>query len=298
MRKILFVVCFCILSIDASWADEKEIQNQTDVSFMFATNISMQLAAEHRIIFPFLQGTGPLTKSSSLTLKLGAEITPMTVNLYTNAVWAPLPFLDVLLGTQAGTGWNFDLYGFKMKGMGLYHRTDGEDPPEWVEGSGLDGVVLNVHGGATLQFDTAAFFPGDWRHLVIKLDNELHYQNYTVARKAEQWYFRGGDGINQNWFSYYFSGFIGYQMPIFLDLAGFMFESTLPFNNPQSDKPFESRDSAMTCSFMLEFKTGRRFTILTLTEISNILTHPVTPDYDRQWQFDCVRVISTWHLGK
>lgn len=294
-----FIICAnVIIAQETNGTIEKKIQQETDLSFMFATNISMQLAAEHRIVFPFLQGTNPLTESSNITLKLGTEITPMTVNFYTDAIWAPLPFLDVLLGAEAGTGWNFDLYGFKMKGMGLYKRDNNLTPSEFVEGTGLDGVLLNFHGGATLKFDLAAFLPGKWNHAVIKFDNQLHYQNYTGANGSEPWYFKGGDGINQNWFSYYFAGFAGYQMPIFLDLAGFMFELTQPLYNPQSGKPLGNMEPEMICSILLEFEIGNRFTFLTLTEFSNLLTHPLTSDYERIWQFSCVRILSTWHIGK
>ena len=293
MRKIFLLLC--IISIDIIWADEtKGIRNETDLSFMFATNIQMQFEVEHRIIFPFSIGANFLTEKNNITTRFKLEVTPMTFNFIANAIWTPMPFLNVTLGSYIGSGWNFDLYGFPMKGLGLYQRDDNKEPIEWALGNGLDGVVWKMQGGATLLFNLSVFVPGDWNRLVMKIDNSLRYQNYTRADGDELWYFKGG--LNQNKLSYYFSGFIGYQMPIFIRMTGFIFEMDMPFYNPQSGKIFDY-GADMLCSFLLEFKIGNYFTILAFTEMGNFLIQPVKPEFSREWKFSCVRLISTWHLN-
>ena len=207
MPKNTFIMFFCIFILNNAWANEtKKIQHETDLSLLFATNIQMQFEIAHRIIFPFSLGSNFLTKQNNITAKFGIELTPMTFNFLAKAVWMPLPFLNVSLGSEIGSGWNFDLYGFPMKGMGLYQHDENIEPSEWSLGNGLDGVLWKLNGGATLLFNLSAFVPGDWNHLIMKIDNLLRYQDYTKADDVEPWYFKGG--ISQNRLSYYFSGFI------------------------------------------------------------------------------------------
>jgi len=183
-----------------------------------------------------------------------------------------------------------------MNGMGLYRYMESGNPQEWADGSGFDGVVWKAHFGATLQFDLAAIVPGDWNHIVMKFDNFLNYQNYTRARGNEQWYFKADDGINQNSFGYYFSGFFGYQMPIFLNMAGIQIESSLPFYNPQSGESLANREPEMLCSLVANFNFSKRFNFMVIPQLSNRLIHPVTLDFQRQWQKYRVLFICTWHL--
>ncbi|GHU69868.1 hypothetical protein FACS189450_03400 [Spirochaetia bacterium] len=296
--KIAIVILFCIIGINMAWAEnDKGFQKQTDLSLTVSTAVEMQFGFEERIIFPFLPGTNALTADNNITLKFGAELTPISINVLADTIWTPVAFFVFSLGSQIGSGWNYDMFGTRMNGMGLYRHVAQGDPQEFADGSGFDGAVWDVHLGATLQFDLAAIFPGNWNHVVMKFDNVVKYQNYTKARGAEQWYFRADDGINQNTFGYYFSGFLGYQMPLFLDMVGFQFESSLPFYNPQSGESLANREPEMFWSLVTEFAIGKRFNIMAVTQLSNRLNHPVAADYDRQWKFYRVAVIGTWHLG-
>ncbi|GHV85131.1 hypothetical protein AGMMS50230_07390 [Spirochaetia bacterium] len=295
--KIAIVMLFCIIGINTAWAEnDKKIQQQTDLLLVASTAREMQFGFEKRIIFPFLQGTSALTSGNNITLKFGAELTPVSINILADTIWTPIAFLSFSLGSQIGSGWNYDMFGTRMNGMGLYRHAAQGDPEEFADGSGLDGAVWDVHLGAALQFDLAAIFPGDWNHVVMKFENIVNYQNYTKARGTEQWYFKADDGINQNTFGYYFSGFLGYQMPLFLDMVGFQFESSLPFYNPQSGQSLTNRKPEMFWSLLAEFTIGKSFNIITIAQLSNRLIHPVTANYDRQWKFYRVIVIGIWRL--
>jgi hypothetical protein len=295
--KIAIVMLVCIIGINMAWAEEnKDVQKQTDLSLIASTAGEMQFGFEKRIIFPFLQGINALTTENNITLKFGTEVTPITINILADTIWTPVAFIKFSLGTQIGSGWNYDMFGTRMNGMGLYRLVEHGDPQELADGFGFDGAVWDVHLGTTLQFDLAAIFPGDWNHIVTKFENVINYQNYTKARGTEQWYFKADDGINQNTFGYYFSGFFGYQMPLFLDMVGFQFESSLPLYNPQSKKSLVNREPEMFWSLVTEFVIAKHFTIMAITQLGNRLKHPVTVDYDRQWNFYRVLVIGTWHL--
>lgn len=295
--KIIITVILCIMIINHLWADEeKDIKKQTDLSFVISSEPGLATGIEQRFIFPFLQGTSPLTESNNITAKLGAQVDITTFNFMADAVWTPLAFFNLSLGAQLGSGWNYKLAGTPVNGMGLYQRNDNEDPVERAQGSGLDGVVWNVHGGAALQFDFAAVFPGDWNHVIMSVDNGFHYQNYTKAHGSEQWYFRSDDDLYQNWFSYYFSGVFGYQMPIFIDMVGLLFEMSLPLYNPQSGELFSSREPEMICSLVTDLKIGKKVSLTVLTQFQNLLKHPITPNYERQWKFYRSLLVCTWHL--
>jgi len=296
MKNAIFML-ICIIIVNETWAEEnREIQTQTDLSLVFSTIREMQFGLEKRIIFPFLQGTNPMTADNNVTLKIGTEVTPISIDILADTIWTPIAFFKLSMGSKVGGGWNYDMKGTRMNGMGLYRRMELENPQEQADGSGFDGAVWDVHFGTTLQFDLAAIFPGDWNHVVMKFENILNYQNYTKARGNEQWYFKADDGINQNSFGYYFSGFLGYQMPIFLHMAGIQFESSLPFYNPQSGESLANREPEMFCSLITEFKFSKRFNFMVINQLSNRLKHPVTIDYERQWEKYRVLFISTWHL--
>jgi hypothetical protein len=297
LRSFHAALILCVICINPLWADDEgEVKKQTDVSFIVSTEPGLGIGIEQRFIFPFLQGMGPLAEENNITVKLGAQVDPVSFNFFADAVWTPLALLNLSLGTWAATGWNYELAGDFVNGMGLYQPMNHEEPEERARGSGLDGAVWNVHGSAALLFDFAAVFPGDWNHVVISFSNVLNYQNYTKAEGSEQWYFRNDGNLYQNWFSYYFSGVLGYQMPIFIDMTGLMFELSLPLYNPQSGKPVSGREPEMICSLVTDLKIGGHFNLTVLTQLRNPLNHPVTADYERKWEFYRTLIVGTWHL--
>jgi hypothetical protein len=296
MKSIVAIILFMIC-INSLWADDdKEVKKQTDLSFIVSTEPGLGLGIEQRFIFPFLQGTSPPVAENNIMVKLGAQVDPVSFNFFADAVWMPFALLNLSFGACIATGWNYNLAGTFVNGMGLYQRSDDEDSSERAQGAGLDGAVWDVHGGATLLFDFAAVFPGDWNHIVINFNNALNYKNYTRARGSDQWYFRDDGNLYQNWFSYYLSGFLGYQMPVFIDMAGLIFEMSLPLYNPQSGESVFDREPETACSLVADFKIGRRFNLTALTQFRNCLNRPVTANYERQWKFYRVLLVGTWHL--
>ena len=295
--KNIAVSIFFILSIVPAWADEGQgVKNQTDVSLAITTEVAAMATVEHSFVFPYLQGTGPLTEDNNITVKLTSQVSPATFQFMTDAIWTPLAILNLSLGAEIDFGWNYTIFGSFVNGLGLYQRRYNETPEERAQGAGLDGIIWRVNSGATLQFDFAAVFPGDWNHVVISLANMVKYQNYTKAKGSERWYFLNDDDLYQNSFNYYFSGLLGYQMPIFLSLLAFMFETTLPFYNPQSGETLSGIEPEMLVSLAADFKISKKFNIMGVLQFQNLLQHPVTPDYERLWQFYRVVLISTWHV--
>ncbi|MDR2192887.1 MAG: hypothetical protein LBP19_00210 [Treponema sp.] len=295
MKKIIVILCFAVAR--TLWAADSDADMHTDISLTASSLPEAQAAIMQSFTFPFLRGENPLTTGNNMTLKLGANVSPISFNILADTVWTPLAFFTVSLGAKIGSGWNYPLFGSPMKGMGVYRRLPDEEPSEGVHnGSGLDGVVWNAHAGATVQFDLAALFPGDWNHVVMQVYNEITYQRYTGARGDEQWYYENDDGVNQNAFSHYFSTLLGYQMPLFIDLMGAMFEMKNLFYNPDTGESITDRGPEMTVSIAADFKLSRRITLMALGQWKNKLLHPITASYSRRWDFFRVALIATYRV--
>ncbi|MDR2783303.1 MAG: hypothetical protein LBB48_05615 [Treponema sp.] len=292
--KRIIVICFALAL--PVWAEDSSLETHTDLSLTVSSLPEAQAAVTQSFVFPFLQGEGPLVSGNNVTLKLGANVSPVSFNILADTVWMPIAFFTVSLGAKLGSGWNYPLFGAPMKGMGVRVYQDGQPTEEGVDGAGLDGVVWNTHAGATVQFDLAALFPGDWRHVVMQVYNEISFQNYTGARGHESWYYEGDDGVNQNAFSYYFSALLGYQMPLFIDLAGVMVELREPFYNPYTGGSLTNRGPETTLSLAVDFKLPKNVTLMLLGQWKNKLLHPLTSDYSRRWDFFRAALIATCRL--
>jgi hypothetical protein len=85
-------------------------------------------------------------------------------------------------------------------------------------------------------------------------------------------------------------------MPAFLDMTGLMFEISLPLYNPHSGESVLGREPEMICSLVADFKIGKHFNLMALTQLRNFLNHPVTADHERQWKFYRTLLVGTWHL--
>jgi hypothetical protein len=165
-----------------------------------------------------------------------------------------------------------------------------------VIGHGVDGVVWDAKAGMMLQADLAAFVPGKWNHVVMQIYNEVNYHAYTKANGEDYWYWLG-DNMNQNSFRYQFTDFIGYSMPIFLDLAGFQVSGNLPLYNPGTGHSMTKQGLGITLSTVLDFKLSTKWKIMAIVNFKNSLEDPPTSSYKRKWGLDRVQIIATYHLA-
>ncbi|GMO44070.1 MAG: hypothetical protein Pg6C_05960 [Treponemataceae bacterium] len=249
-----------------------------------------------------MRGNRPLTSGNNLALKLDASLSPIWAGLAGDAVLTVAPFLSFRLGGMTGTGWNYDLFGkIPLVGLGLNRKTNIDDPNDGVIGNGFDGVgginaVWDVHAGGTLQFDFAAFFPGDWNHVVMQYYNAVQYLAYTKAQGDDFWYYLGDDGLNQNSFRYTFDFFAGYAMPIFVDLAGIQFSGTLPFYNIESGGGARDRGFSFTLAFLVDCRITKQFSVMTIARLTNGFIDPNAKGYEREWGFDRVQIIAAWRI--
>lgn len=176
----------------------------------------IQFLLTHRITVPFLRGSGPLTSDNQATFSFTGALTPVSTRLEARANFTPIAFLDLFAGAMIGTGWDIGLFN----GMGL--NDDGSGVPE---SSSFQGMVSESWVGGTFKFDLAVLVPGDWSHVVALLSPKLQYAWFSGAGKGEAWMWEADDGDNFNGFRFYNTYFLGYQMPIPLELVGLLVET-------------------------------------------------------------------------
>ena len=295
MKKLIVMLWFICFLSGFVFSQEK---TKFNMSLYASTEGEVQLNLSPYWKFPFLMGESPLTGDNNVTLKLNVGLSPISADLAADTVFTVLPFLAFTFGAMTGIGWNYDLFGNQLIGLGINSKTNADDPNDGVIGKGLDGVVWNIHAGTTVKFDFTAIFPGDWNHFLLRVNNEAQYFAYTKAKGDDLWYYLNDDGMNQNSFRYKFDCFIGYAMPIFADLAGFQFSGSLPFFSIETGGSVRDIGYTLNAAFLANFKIGKYFSILTLVRFTNGLKAPITSVYERKWGFDRVLFIATWYLRK
>jgi len=295
MKKIVITAYFSVFIVSFVFS---QTDTRMDVSLYASTRGEMQFNFVPQWKFPILQGETPLTSDNNIALRLDASLSPIWAGLAGDAVLTVFPFLSFTVGAMTGTGWNYDLFGkVLLVGLGMNRKTNINDPNESeVIGNGVDGVVWDVHTGITLQFDLAAFFPGDWNHVLIQCYNELRYMAYTKARGDEFWYYLNDDGLNLNAFRHKFELFVGYAMPIFVDLAGVQLAGALPFYNVEAGSGVRDRGYSLDTSLIVNFKISKPFSIMTIARFTNSFIDPDTRGYDRERGFDRVQFIANWRI--
>ena len=176
----------------------------------------IQVLLKHTIEVPFLTGSGPLTEDNNATFDFTGALTPVSLRAELEAALTPIAFLEAYAGAMAATGWDIGIFN----GMGL--NADGSGVPE---SQSLQGVVLKSWVGATFQFDLAALVPGKWTHVVTLLSPRLQYAFFSGADRGQAWMFEADIGENFNGWKLLGSYFLGYQMPLALDMVGVLLQT-------------------------------------------------------------------------
>jgi hypothetical protein len=265
-RRILPWFCF-------SWVLALPLRAEEPISEIIpSTNLIMQasslpeakLSLAQSFTFPFLRGESPLTAGNNIRTALSAEVSPISVNGLAEAVWTPVAFFQAAAGGRAGSGWNISLSGSELRGIGINRRRAGGTTE--TAGSAFSGLLWSLKTGAALQFDMAALFPGDWNHIVLRSYHEVNYAAYTAADSGDSWYFENDDGENRNGFNYYGNYLLAYQMPIFLNTAGFLAEmNRYLYNTPNGDL-WGDELGRWTFSALLNFTITPRLEAALLTQ--------------------------------
>jgi hypothetical protein len=297
MKKWIIILFFGFFLFPLWAQNENGVENRIELSFYASTLGEMQINVVPQWKFPALQGDHPLFAENNINVKLDFALSPIWAGMSGNAELTVFPFLLFTVGGSAGTGWNYELAGeIPLIGLGINKRKNADDKNDGVIGNGFDGIAWDLHVGSMLQIDLAAFFPGDWNHIIAQVYNEVQYFAYTKADDNEFWYYLCDDGLNRNAFRHKFTAFVGYMMPIFVDLVGIQLEGILPFYNNEIGSDITDIAYSFTNSFIANFKINKTWSIMTIACLKNGFKDPITSSYERKWEFDRVQFIATWQM--
>jgi len=267
MKKLailLLLLFFASLLVQPLIAQEETgVTSESNLLLQVSSLPELKLGFTQRYKFPFLQGEGPLTKDNNINLGLTAEISPISLNGIVEAVWTPIAFFEFSAGGRIGSGWNIELFGGDVYGIGVNRNADGSGE---INGSAFDGLLWKAQAGGALQFDLAAIIPGDWNHIVFRSYHEMNYKGYTKAKGNEAWIFENDDGENCNGFNYYGNFLLGYQMPIFLDMVAFLAEMDLYLYDTPNRGTWGDDLIRWTFSNVLSFTITEKFGFVIITQ--------------------------------
>jgi hypothetical protein len=264
MRKLVFLLLLPFLAQPLIAQEETGVTSSSSLLLQVSTLPEAKLGFTQRFKFPFLQGENPLTSGNNINLGLTAEISPISLNGLFETVWTPVAFFEFSAGGRIGSGWNIELFGGDIYGIGVNQQN--ADSSGENTGSAFDGLLWKAQAGGAIQFDLAAIVPGDWNHIVVRSYHEINYKGYTKANKYDAWFFEADDGENCNGYNYYGNFLLGYQMPIFLDTVAFLAEMDMylydtPYRGIWGDDLIR-----WTFSGVLSFTITEKFGIAIITQ--------------------------------
>lgn len=163
-----------------------------------------------------MQGDNFLTNSNHLKLSLKGKLSPVTAGFDIELLFSPIAFIDLFAGSGIDTGW----YAIGVVGLGLNNKRETADTAP------VQGVLSQSWIGGTFKFDLAAVLSGDdtWKHVVLLSSHKLRNRYFNIAQEDDAWVFQGSDGYNG--VQYIHTTLLGYQMPLLLETAGFLVETT------------------------------------------------------------------------
>jgi len=268
MRRIVFLMLLALFAqaLVAQEQPDNEAASPSsgELTLLVSSLPEMKVSFTERFSFPFLQGENPLTADNNIGLALTADVSPISLNGVVEAVWTPIAFFQFAAGGRIGSGWNLNLFGSDVHGIGL-NRSDTDGNAEH-DGAAFDGLLWKLQTGGAFQFDLAALYPGDWHHVVARSYHEINYRGYTRAKDGESWYYENDDGENCNGFNYYGNLLIGYQMPIFFNMAALLAEADLYlYDTPDRDTWGDER-IRWTFSTVFGFTVTKQLGITLITQ--------------------------------
>ena len=295
MKKMAFLLVLTMLAHALIAQEQKKgIESSSELLLQISSLPEAKLGFTQRFSFPFLQGKSPLTADNNIALALTGEVSPISLNVLAETVWTPVAFFQLAAGGRLGSGWNIELFGGKVKGIGL-NRADAAGNAE-TDGSAFDGLLWKVQAGGAIQFDLAAIIPGDWNHVVFRSYHEINYKGYTRAKANDSWYFENDDGENCNGFNYYGNFLLGYRMPIFFNLIGILAEMDLYLYDTADRENWGDDLVRWTFSGILGFEIAKKFSITVITQLRTRRNY-TDPDWeDKYYQNRTLDTQDKFHL--
>jgi hypothetical protein len=275
--RALIAPFFCAAAIVAAAplaAEEKAVSFSTDLNAVIATTKEAKLKLIETVKIPVLAGTGALTAGNNLQIKAVAEVSPVSANAVGEVKLTPIAFLSLFAGGSIGSGWNIPI----GNGLRMNERSGTHDRE--LTGGPLDGAVWFFRAGGAFQFDLGAFVPGEWTHVVFLTSHEAKYRALTSASSDESWLYEADAGENRNGWNYYGSYFLGYKMPLRLNMVGLLFEEDMYLFDASGGELWGDDLSRWTFGPMVNVAVTDRLSVALLGQLRTMRTFTdETDDY-------------------
>ena len=232
MKKLIAsVMCafliFGTLSAQEEGAETKpeekpEVKYSTNINLAITYPWAAQLGVTEAIKVPFLNFDNSIMRDNNITFKLGAELTPVTLEGKFDIVWTPLAFLELYGGASVGSGWSIK----EIHGLAINENNAGNTNKIPVN---FKKAFWSANAGGAFQFDLGAVIQSDWTHIVFRTDQYFLYRAVIGVDSLTSWVFQDDDGENRNGFTYCASYVLGYQMPLPMNMIAFRLETEKTF---------------------------------------------------------------------
>lgn len=228
MKKLSVLLMTAILLVGSLSAETAEKDSESKVKF--ATHITVgltypwgaQVNVSELIKIPVMNFNNPLTRGNNLAFKIGAEMTPISLEGKFDIIWTPIAFLELYTGITAGSGWSIK----KLHGLAMNVNRAGQTVKVPVN---FKRAVFSANFGGAFQFDLGAVIPHPWTHIVFRIDQYALYRGMTGVDRYHSWVYKNDGGMNRNGFTYCGTYVLGYQMPIPMNLIAMRVETEKTF---------------------------------------------------------------------
>lgn len=275
--KKLIVSILAALFILGTLSAEEEKQEEPKSKVKYSTNINLvisypwegRLGVTETFKVPVLNFDNPFMRGNNIAFKLGAELTPVTLEGKFDVVWTPLAFLEVYGGASIGSGWKLS----NWHGLSLNENKNGKTHKVPIN---FQKAFYSANFGGALQFDLGAIIPTDWTHIIMRTDQYFLYRGVAGLNPLESWVILDDDGENRNGFTYCASYVLGYQMPLPMNMIAFRLETKKTFFSVPDgfDKSTWGEDRFnMLFGPIISFKPIDKLTILLIAQWKNVRSY-------------------------
>lgn len=236
MRKIIATLlisffCFTGFAVEESSQSTENMPQENNVKFSTEVGLTATFPAaalisvKEKIKIPAMNFNSPLTQGNNVTIKIGMELSPLTLEGKTEVVWTPIAFLELYGSLFAGSGWNIVRKKASDSLFGLAEALPAADKTTRYVPFNFTKTYWGGQLGGAFQFDLGAVIKHDWAHVVFRTDQVAKYSALSGMSKDKSWVYQAGAPRRNGW-QYIGSYVFGYQMPIPLNMIAMMAETT------------------------------------------------------------------------
>ncbi|ACH93362.1 hypothetical protein [Borrelia duttonii] len=158
-------------------------------------------------------------KNNGIDLDVNIGLSPILALSHAKIGITPIAFLNIYTESEFGIGW--EAFGFKGIGVHLGNGKYSSKPEFYYE----------FTTGGRLQFDLNSIIDGEWTHVITVVGNNMKLRYNPHAKNNQLWKYKADEGKNINGTIINPYALLAYQMPMPLNLVGFLYEGQTYIGN-------------------------------------------------------------------